>query len=61
MSDKKLCVRFSPEVTKPAEMDQDLVRLVRWLKKKNYDRETIAASNNTNVFHTPFPLCISNN
>ena len=33
MADKKLCVRFSPEVTKPAEMDQDLVRLVRWLKK----------------------------
>jgi len=24
MSDKKMCVRFAPEVTKPAEMDQDL-------------------------------------
>ena len=28
MADKKLCVRFSPEVTKPAEMDQDLVNLI---------------------------------
>ena len=54
MADKKLCVRFSPEVTKPAEMDQDLVRLVRWMIKKNYDRETIAASNNTK--HLSYPL-----